>query len=95
MAVVLQHAQNPPLSPLDHDARESEFYMLPGSTLLLYTDGLVERRDLPLDQGIAGLADIAAAAPRDPEPMLDAVVRALLPGGTHNDDVALLALRRR
>ena len=36
-----------------------------GSTLLLYTDGLVEGRDLPLDEGIARLrAALAELADR-------------------------------
>jgi serine phosphatase RsbU (regulator of sigma subunit) len=37
----------------------------PGAALCLYTDGLVERRDQPIDQGIAQLR--AAVAPADPE----------------------------
>jgi serine phosphatase RsbU (regulator of sigma subunit)/PAS domain-containing protein len=64
-----------------------------GSTVLLYTDGLVEGRDLPLDDGVAllraALTDLAGL----PLPELcDALLARLRPGGLQ-DDVALVALR--
>jgi len=59
----------------------------PGSTLLLYTDGLIERRDRHLDDGLAELkatADTLAAAP------VDELLARLAPHPT--DDVCLLAV---
>ena len=64
----------------------------PGSTLLLYTDGLVEQRTRPLDEGLDRLRDVAAAAPREVEQFCDSVLAAMLPGG-EPDDVAVLAVQ--
>ncbi|MEU4284175.1 SpoIIE family protein phosphatase [Nocardiopsis dassonvillei] len=70
------------------DAREE----IPAeSTLLLYTDGLVESRDHPIDTGLANLRRHAAAlARRDVEDFCDELLARISPRG---DDVALLALR--
>jgi anti-sigma regulatory factor (Ser/Thr protein kinase) len=64
-----------------------------GSTLLLYTDGLVERRDMWIDEGIERLAIEAGKAARShPDELLDSLLGALVePGGAH-DDVAVLAI---
>ena len=37
--------------------REATAILPPGSSLLLYTDGLVERRDTPLEERLTELAD--------------------------------------
>ncbi|RBY87471.1 SpoIIE family protein phosphatase [Blastococcus sp. TF02A-26] len=64
-----------------------------GSTVLLYTDGLVERRDRDLDAGTAALVEVLAEAADLPlEEMCDRVLeRLFLPDA--EDDVALLAVR--
>jgi PAS domain S-box-containing protein len=64
-----------------------------GATLLLFTDGLVERRDTSLQERLALLRDEAAAAGPDPEALCDHLLAALV-GENADDDVALLALRR-
>jgi sigma-B regulation protein RsbU (phosphoserine phosphatase) len=64
----------------------------PGAVLCLYTDGLVERRDEPIDQGIAQLR--AAVTTADPEAGCASVMAAMAGYSTHTDDVALLMLRR-
>jgi hypothetical protein len=63
-----------------------------GSTLIAYTDGLIERPGIDLDEGIAELRARLAAAPVDADPTLlcDAAVSGTLDG---RDDVALLAVR--
>ncbi len=69
----------------------------PGGTLLLYTDGLVERRGEDLDTGLARLASAVAARPTGPAATLDGAVDgvlAALVGGGAEDDIAVLALRR-
>jgi GAF domain-containing protein len=64
-----------------------------GATLLLYTDGLVEGRDLPLDDGIARLRDaLGELAGRPLDELCDEVIQRLRPEGLQ-DDVALVALR--
>lgn len=63
------------------------------STLLLYTDGLIETRTADLDAGISALI-AATARHRDDSPdTLLARVTADLVGGTPEDDVATLAVR--
>jgi PAS domain S-box-containing protein len=63
-----------------------------GSTLIAYTDGLIERPGADLDQGIRDLCERLAAAPPDagPRELCDAAVAGAL---DHRDDVALIAVR--
>jgi sigma-B regulation protein RsbU (phosphoserine phosphatase) len=63
-----------------------------GTALCLCTDGLVERRDQPIDLGIARLC--AATVAREPEAACAAVMGAMADGAPRRDDVALLILRR-
>jgi serine phosphatase RsbU (regulator of sigma subunit) len=64
-----------------------------GATLLLYTDGLVEDRDLPLDDGIARLRSAVTELAGEPLAVLcDQVIERLRPEGLQ-DDVALVAIR--
>jgi serine phosphatase RsbU (regulator of sigma subunit) len=63
----------------------------PGDLLLLYSDGLVERRDRPLDEGLATLAQ-AVRGITDPEEVISAALLAL--GSTDpEDDTCLVALQ--
>jgi PAS domain S-box-containing protein len=74
--------------------REERTTIASGSTLLLYTDGLIERRDTPIDDRFAHLAEAAAGgADQDLEDLCDAVLGAVLEGREPDDDVALLAVR--
>jgi phosphoserine phosphatase RsbU/P len=66
--------------------------MPPGSTLVLYTDGLVERRGEPLDLGFERLR--SEVTPHDPEAVCRRVINALIGDTSPDDDVALLALQR-
>jgi len=64
-----------------------------GSRLLLYTDGLIERREESIDVGLQRLTAAAATAAREPKTNLaDDVYRALLDETPLADDVALLAI---
>jgi hypothetical protein len=76
------------------DRHDHEHVLQPGSTVLLYTDGLVERRGVHLERGLAWLAEAAGelvAAGTTLEELCDALVG--LVGDHLDDDVALLALR--
>jgi serine phosphatase RsbU (regulator of sigma subunit) len=67
--------------------------LLPGSTLLLFTDGLFERRTGDLDTGRARLRAAVTALAGEPLPDLcDGLLTELLAEGAE-DDVALLAVR--
>jgi serine phosphatase RsbU (regulator of sigma subunit) len=67
----------------------------PGSTLLLYTDGLVERRDQVFDDGVALLGTALADLRAEPVGrMCDELLARMLPGRAE-DDVALVAVRLR
>jgi phosphoserine phosphatase RsbU/P len=78
------------------DAREArtdhEITLHRGDTLLLYTDGLVERRSIDLDDGLAGLRTAADGLGRWPLSELADRLLTAVPG-QHLDDVALLAIR--
>ncbi|MEZ0493247.1 SpoIIE family protein phosphatase [Kineococcus sp. TBRC 1896] len=68
--------------------------LAPGATVLLYTDGLVERRGASLDEGLTWLAETAGRfAGRGPEELCDGVLE--LVAGHAEDDVAVLAVRVR
>jgi PAS domain S-box-containing protein len=61
----------------------------PGSTLLGYTDGLVERRGESLDVGLDRLCTALRTGPDDLDALVDHLVSAL---GDSEDDVAVIAL---
>jgi anti-sigma regulatory factor (Ser/Thr protein kinase) len=64
----------------------------PGSTLVLFTDGLIERRGVSLHQGMEQLRQAAAAGFSDVDDLCDRLL-ASLAGHEVGDDIALLALQ--
>jgi serine phosphatase RsbU (regulator of sigma subunit) len=64
----------------------------PGGSLLLYTDGLVERSSRPIDDGLALLESVRGPH-RDPEQLCEQVLTLLAGEPATYDDVTLLALR--
>jgi serine phosphatase RsbU (regulator of sigma subunit)/anti-sigma regulatory factor (Ser/Thr protein kinase) len=74
--------------------REVKLEVPVGSLLLLYTDGLVERRDESLDAGLERLrATAAAAGPSAPQAFCDRMLSEVLQGVEQEDDVALIAMQ--
>ena len=74
------------------ERRAHEFLLPAGCTVLLYTDGLVERRDASLDDGLDWL--LRTAAPLGGLPLDELCDRLLaLTAADSEDDIALLALR--
>lgn len=65
-----------------------------GSTLLLYTDGLVERRGDAIDSQIERLGEVLAETTAQPiESVADAVLAKLMPDNGFDDDVAIVLYR--
>jgi PAS domain S-box-containing protein len=66
----------------------------PSSTVVLYTDGLIERRGESLDVGLERLAVAACDGPVDPVPLRDHILAALIePTGQRYDDVTAVVAR--
>jgi len=64
-----------------------------GSCLLLYTDGLVEDRRYPIDQGTSDLCRVISEAPdHDPDTLADWVLSADVWPHQRTDDIAMLAI---
>ncbi|MEU2689119.1 SpoIIE family protein phosphatase [Streptomyces hygroscopicus] len=67
--------------------------LAPGASAVLYTDGLVERRDKDIYDGVAALERVFAGATGSPQVMCDRLIRALGITAEHDDDVAVLVLQ--
>ncbi|MFI0241613.1 SpoIIE family protein phosphatase [Streptomyces sp. NPDC016845] len=65
----------------------------PGSTAVMYTDGLVERRDEDIDEGVAALENALSGATGTPQVICDRLIRAAGVTADHDDDVAVLVLQ--
>jgi PAS domain S-box-containing protein len=89
----LQGARSVPLGVLPFpEFEEASARIYQGATVVLYTDGLVERPGENLDSGLERLAGVVGAPPGDPQELCDLVLRELVPDGGAPDDVALLTL---
>lgn len=69
----------------------AEIVLRPGTVLLAYTDGLVERRREAIDEGIARLCE-AAGRTTDLEDLLDSLLEELHEDRSAEDDTAIMAL---
>jgi serine phosphatase RsbU (regulator of sigma subunit) len=72
--------------------REVEQSVGPGSTLVLYTDGLVERRNEVIDDGLARLAGVLSGLAGEPDAVCDQLITVLLDGREPADDVAVVTI---
>ena len=73
--------------------RQSVVPLPAGSIVLLYTDGLVERRGGSIDDGIEALVAAMRAGPNDAELLLEHVLENLVESAHRADDIAILAVR--
>ncbi|MFF2136194.1 PP2C family protein-serine/threonine phosphatase [Streptomyces sp. NPDC058193] len=92
----LDRATDPPLGARpDHVPRpEATVPFAEGAILVLYTDGLIERRDEDIDVGLARLAEALVLHGRSgPEALADALLADLLPSTGNTDDTALVIIR--
>jgi PAS domain S-box-containing protein len=91
---LLEGAQGAPLAVVaDLERPGVTLTMPPGSTLLLYTDGLVERRGQSIDIGIKAAAAVLADARGVPPAECASRLADQLRDPTHDDDVAFLLYR--
>jgi serine phosphatase RsbU (regulator of sigma subunit) len=72
--------------------RTTTIKIAPGTVLCFYTDGLVERREFPIDEGLARLCHAVLAEP--PDAVCASVMGAMVGADAAPDDIALLILRR-
>jgi len=93
---LLSDARSVPLVVQRKSSRpQSSVVLPPGSTLMLYTDGLVERRDVSLDDGIARVSETVAGGMHLPvDAVADAVLSEMAPPGGYDDDIAIVVYRR-
>ncbi|MER6738243.1 PP2C family protein-serine/threonine phosphatase [Streptomyces puniciscabiei] len=93
---LLDQATDPPLAArMQHVPRpEADQTYTPGDTLVLYTDGLIERRGEDIDTGLGRLTGaLARYRALGPEAMADALLAHLGVAGGARDDIALIIIR--
>ena len=91
-AALAQIAVDPPIGVTDAPVRQvTTLALAPGAVVCLFTDGLVERRDELIDDGIARLCQ--TVTPGSPEGVCVSVMQALVGSQYPGDDIALLVLR--
>lgn len=92
-AVFLDCSPSQPIGVGDADrATDSSYPLVPGTTIALYTDGLVERRTAPIDEGLERLRSAVRPGPVDD--VCNEIMDALIGDQSAEDDVALLLCRR-
>ena len=94
-ASYLEDARSTPLGTLPPGAEvpRASCVLLPGESLLLYTDGLVERRDIGIISRLDQLRETVESAPEELEACLDHVTATMAGDAVRFDDIALLKLR--
>jgi len=96
-AFASQERPNPPLGLAQAPSFAEELVPLhPGTSILLYTDGLIERRDESLDVGLERLRSTAERVLKDQDPSdtITDLLMHILGEGRPIDDVALLLIHR-
>ncbi|MFE7410137.1 ATP-binding SpoIIE family protein phosphatase [Streptomyces laurentii] len=83
----------PPLGTGGWQHSSATIDLPPGSTAVLYTDGLVERRREDIDEGVSALERALAGATGSPQVVCDRLLRALGVTADHDDDVAVLVVQ--
>lgn len=93
---LLAGPDHPPLGMPTEPVDRASATFPPGSLLVLYTDGLVERRDEDLDQGLQRLRALVEALPEDitAADATEAILRELRAQDSR-DDVAMVVVRGR
>jgi serine phosphatase RsbU (regulator of sigma subunit)/anti-sigma regulatory factor (Ser/Thr protein kinase) len=93
VARLVEGGSGPPVGALPAGGYgEGRIVLTPGATLLLYTDGLVEDRSTPLDDGLERLRRAAQDGPADPDAFCAHVLRRV-GASAGDDDLAMLAVQ--
>jgi serine phosphatase RsbU (regulator of sigma subunit) len=80
----------------DEDYADAEAPIAPSETLILYSDGLVERRGEPLDAGMERLSTAAANGPDQPSSLCAHLLESMLsPRHTPDDDITAILVKVR
>ena len=92
----LEGGASTPLLALHEDVEDGSAALSPGDRVVLYTDGLVERRREPIDESLERLRSAADGFEGAVEALCDHLIEALRPpAGAALDDIAVIALERR
>lgn len=92
----LDQATDPPLGARPEHVRrpQAETTFSHGATLVLYTDGLIERRREDIDIGLQRLAEcLTRHGQADADTLADTLLAELIPPAGNTDDTALVILR--
>jgi putative methionine-R-sulfoxide reductase with GAF domain len=92
-ARTLDGPTGPPIGVSVGQRRTATFELPPGAVLCFYTDGLVERRDVPLEHNLRRLCDVATAD-GPAENLCHTIMNELVGNTPLDDDTALLVLHR-
>ncbi len=93
-AVFLEGGRTLPLGVMPSaEYPQADAELEPGSTIVLYTDGLVEERGASIDRGLEALKDAVMEGPKEPEALCDHIVSSLLADRAATDDIAVLTVR--
>jgi PAS domain S-box-containing protein len=90
---LLDQPCDPPLGVVRSPHRAYTRELEPGATLVLYTDGLVERRNERITTGIERLVEACRLGPPDPDALCDHLLDVMVHDTSNEDDVALLIAR--
>jgi len=98
MVELLRQSPAPPLGvglldPAAGRPLEWTLPFLPGDLAVLYTDGLVERRRIPLD-AVLGWVQDAVMEHAEPDALCRRLLRVAATQRDHDDDIAVLVVRR-
>ena len=88
-------AGHPPPVLIDPDGTVTFLPFPIGTQLVLYTDGLVERRNRTFDEAIGEMITVLASHHTldQPDQLIDLILDTLIGDGSHGDDIAVLIVK--